>query len=195
MSFAKSITKDELLLLPIEKYEGEIHLIETAEALEEAAKAIAKFEWLGFDTESRPAFNKGEYFPVSLIQIATSEAVYLIRNQKTGFSPALARVFASEKILKIGVGLHDEIKELKKLGFQKPEGFVDLNNLMKDIGIGQGGVRNLSGIFLGFRVSKNQQTTNWERDELTEKQLRYAATDAWVCLEIYKKLKNWAVID
>lgn len=195
MPFPKSITKDELLLLPIEKYEGEIHLIDTPEALETATKAIAKHEWLGFDTESRPAFNKGEYFPVSLIQIATSESVYLIRNQKTGFSPGLSRIFSSEKILKIGVGLHDETKELKKLGPVRPEGFMDLNNLMKQIDIAQGGVRNLSGIFLGIRISKNQQTTNWEREELTEKQLRYAATDAWVCLEIYKKLKNWAVID
>ncbi len=193
--FAKSITKEELNLLPVEKYEGEIRLVETSDQLEQAIKEIQNHEWLGFDTESRPAFLKGQYFPVSLIQLATAESVYLIRNLKTGFSTSLARLFSSDKILKIGVGLADDIKELQKLHSFQARGFVDLNSLMGSLEIKQGGVRNLSGIFLGIRISKTQQTTNWEREELTEKQLRYAATDAWVCLEIYKKLKNWALID
>ncbi|MDN4166920.1 3'-5' exonuclease [Cytophagales bacterium LB-30] len=193
--FPKSITKEEINQLPIGHYEGEIVMVETADALAEASKELMEFPYLGFDTETRPAFRKGDYYPISLIQIASPEKVYLVRNQLSGFHPLLNRLFSSDRTLKIGVGLHDELKELNKMYAFRPQGFVDLNKLMGEIGVQNIGVRNMAAIFLNFRISKGQQTTNWEREELTDKQKIYAATDAWVCLEIYQKLKNWALID
>lgn len=193
--FPKSITKEEINQLPISRYEGEIVMVETADALALASKELMEFPYLGFDTETRPAFRKGDYYPISLIQVASPEKVYLIRNQLSGFHPLLNRLFSSDRTLKIGVGLHDEIKELNKMYAFRPQGFVDLNKLMAEIGVQNIGVRNMAAIFLNFRISKGQQTTNWEREELTDKQKVYAATDAWVCLEIYQKLKNWALID
>jgi ribonuclease D len=51
------------------------------------------------------------------------------------------------------------------------------------------GLKKISGIVLNRRISKSQQVSNWDADELTEAQLRYAATDAWICLMIYYRLR------
>lgn len=186
--FLKEISKEEVNELPVEKYEGELVLVTTAEQLKEALKEIHKHKVLGFDTETKPAFKKGEYNSVSLLQIAVEGIVYIIRLNLTGFTRDLTRLFSDTSILKVGISIRDDIKELKKLRDFEPDGIIELNTIAKELGIKHEGVRSLSAIFLQIRISKTQQTTNWERDELNEKQLRYAATDAWVCLEIFNRL-------
>lgn len=186
--FPKKIPKEDIRHLPLLRYEGEIMLVEDYEQLGTALREIRRFDKIGFDTESKPAFNKGQYNPISLLQIATEEKVYLVRINKIGFTESLAKLFADEKILKIGISIRDDVKELQYLRRFVPAGIVEINSIAKDLEIEQQGVRNLSAIFLGGRVSKNQQVTNWESAELTTPQQVYAATDAWVCYEIYKKL-------
>jgi ribonuclease D len=163
-------------------------LVTTHEQLKEALKEIYKHKVLGFDTETKPAFRKGEYNSVSLLQIAVEGIVYIIRLNLTGFTRELTRLFGDPSILKVGISIRDDIKELKKLREFEPDGIIELNTIAKSLEVKHEGVRNLSAVFLNIRISKTQQTTNWEREELNEKQLRYAATDAWVCLEIYNKL-------
>lgn len=186
--FLKEISKEEVNELPVEKYEGELVLVTTHEQLKEALKEIYKHKVLGFDTETKPAFRKGEYNSVSLLQIAVEGIVYIIRLNLTGFTRELTRLFGDPSILKVGISIRDDIKELKKLREFEPDGIIELNTIAKSLEVKHEGVRNLSAVFLNIRISKTQQTTNWEREELNEKQLRYAATDAWVCLEIYNKL-------
>lgn len=192
--FVKQISKDELNELPLLKYEGKVEVINSPAHLTRAIEEIRTFKIIGFDTESKPTFRKGEYNYVSLIQLAIPEKVFLVRVNLTGFSNALKQFFGDKQYQKIGISIHDDIKDLQKLGHFHPQSVIDLNTIAKTLEVQHAGVRNLTAIFLQGRVSKAQQTTNWEREILNEKQIRYAATDAWVCLEIYNKLQYWGYV-
>lgn len=192
--FRKEITKEEVNELPIKRYGGKIVLITKKEQVQEAVKEILPHKVLGFDTETKPAFKKGEYNAISLLQIATADAVYLFRLNLIGFSNELTTLFENTSITKIGISIRDDIKELIKLRDFQPGAVLELNQIAQELGIKHAGVRRLAAIFLEIRISKAQQTTNWERETLTQQQLAYAATDAWVCLEIYQKLSNWGYV-
>jgi ribonuclease D len=185
-----SISNEEMLLLPLRAYSGKVILVQTAEELEATVKVLEHVEILGFDTETRPSFKRGEFYKVSLVQLATPDAVYLIQIQKTGLSESFAKIFSNPNIIKAGVAIRDDIKGLQKFRRFHPEAFVDLSLVAREKGIGVESVKKLTGLLLGFRISKSAQTSNWETPTLTEKQIEYAATDAWVCLEIYKKLSG-----
>lgn len=183
-----SISKEELKLLPLLQFEGEMILITTPESLQIAIEELSEYKIIGFDTETRPAFKKGEYHPTSLIQISTEDKCFLVRTLSTGLTDPIIDLFENGDILKIGIALHDDLKDLKKNRPFEPQGFVDLNAKATSMGMENIGAKNLSGIFLKGRISKNQQTSNWENPLLTEAQQIYAATDAWVCLKIYEKI-------
>ncbi|MDQ3394413.1 MAG: 3'-5' exonuclease domain-containing protein 2 [Bacteroidota bacterium] len=193
--FLKEITKDQINLLPLIRFEGDIELIDTKEKLAGAISALYKHEHLGFDTETRPAFVKGVFYSVSLVQIAIPEKVYLFRLNLLGLDPRLANLFSDPAIKKIGISIRDDIKALQKLAPFEPGSFIDLNNIAQELEVKHEGVRSLTAIFLEGRISKNQQTSNWDKEQLSEPQMRYAATDAWICLEIYRKLSRGGFLD
>jgi len=184
----KSISNDELAELPLASFEGVIHVIEKIEDLDRALKYLSNQSILGFDTESRPSFKKGQIFPVSLLQLATSDQAFLFRINKIGLPAGLIKILASPKILKIGVAIRDDVKILQRIVHFKPSGFIELQDLVKEYSIENFSLKKLSAIVLGFRISKSQRLTNWDADDLTEQQLIYGATDAWVSTEIYKQL-------
>ena len=186
--YKDNITKDEVNELPLDGYNGKFTVITSVDQLEETFVKINKHKYVGFDTETKPTFKKGQYHAVALIQIGIPDEVFLIRINQTGLADPIISFFENKNIEKIGVALTDDIKDLQKVKNFKPAGFVDLSKEVKQIGIESNGLRKLTAIMLGFRISKNAQVSNWEAPELTEKQLRYAATDAWVCLEMYAKL-------
>ncbi|HEY9006526.1 3'-5' exonuclease [Ohtaekwangia sp.] len=183
-----NITAEELNLLPLKAFSGKVSVITDAEKLSKAVKEIEKHPVVGFDTETRPSFKKGQSYSVALLQLALPQKVFLIRLHHTGVTDELASIFENTNIIKAGVAIRDDIKALQKLKRFHPQSFVELANLSKDKGLQVESVKKLTGLLLGFRISKSAQTSNWEAPTLTEKQLEYAATDAWVCLEIYKKL-------
>jgi ribonuclease D len=184
----KSISNDELAELPHSSFEGVLHLIETLDDLGAALEYLNRQTILGFDTETRPAFKKGQVYPVSLLQLSTSDQAFLFRINKIGLPIELAMILASPKILKIGVAIRDDIKILQRIVPFKPAGFVELQDLVKTYGIENFSLKKLSAIVLGFRISKSARLTNWDAPELTEQQLIYGATDAWVSVEIYNQL-------
>lgn len=188
--FPSSIPKEDIPHLPLIRFEGKIHLINTAEALHEAAKEIMKQEIVGFDTESKPTFNKGEYNHTALVQFATPGNAFLIRVNEMGIADGLKNILENKSLIKVGISIRDDLKDLKKIRPFRPAGFIDLNNVANELGITQIGMKSLSGIFLKCRISKGQQTSNWESKELTKAQLSYAATDAWVCVKIYNMLQK-----
>jgi ribonuclease D len=183
-----TITADELNELPLKSYNGKVYVISDPEKLPPIAAELAQHAVLGFDTETRPSFKKGQTYKVALIQLALPNKVFLIRTHDTGLPPALIQLFENKNVVKTGVAIHDDIKALQKIHPFKPESFVELSTLARSQGIQVESVKKLTGLLLGFRISKSAQTSNWEAPTLTEKQLEYAATDAWVCLEIYKRL-------
>lgn len=192
--FNKSITKEEINQLPLKKYEGKIVIISNENSMRKAVSELQTYSVLGFDTEKRPSFEKGIKNKVALVQLAAADKVFLIRLKYTGLTGELKKIFADEKIKKVGIGTADDISSLLEAGHFKPAGFMDLNKITEDLGIENVGVRNLAAIILGLRISKTQQVTNWERLKLTDSQVNYAAVDAWVCLEIYNKLNDWGYI-
>ena len=192
--FASNISKDDINLLPLDKYEWPIVLVDRPDQLKGAFERINKEKFVGFDTETKPVFVKGETNEVSLLQIALPDAVYLIRIHQTGLGDEIIGFFENEHIQKLGVGLRDELIFLRRIKEFTPAGFVELNELVNKINIEANGLRKLTAIILGFRISKNAQVSNWEAPILNEKQIIYAATDAWVCLEMFKKLRDLNLI-
>lgn len=186
MNFVKEISKEEINELPLWKFEGEITLVEKDEDWEEVIPKLWRAEILGFDTEAKPVFKKGQYNPVSLIQLATEEEVFLIRNLMCGFHGELVRIFEDPSIIKTGAAIHDDLKDLQKLRKFKPAGFEDIGSIARENGMLQSGAKNLTAIFLEKRISKAQQTSNWEKLELTQAQIDYAATDAYLGLKVYE---------
>lgn len=193
--YKSTISSEDINELDLQRYEGKINIITEANQIARALKKISAEPAVGFDTETKPAFKKGEVNEVSLIQIATEKEVFLIRVNFTGLTPELIAFLENEKLLKIGVALRDDIKDLRRLKEFNPAGFIELNQIVTTIGIESNGLRKLTAIILGFRISKSAQISNWESEKLSDKQLSYAATDAWVCIKMYNELLRKGYID
>ncbi len=187
--FNTEITNEEVNTLPLLKFEGKSYLISNHKGLSHAFDEISRASFVGFDTETKPIFVKGRSNSVALIQIALENKVYLIRLKKTGLANEICSFFESD-VRKIGIALHDDIKALRQVKLFEPNGFINLNAITAELGIKNQGIRKLAGIILGGRVSKSQQLSNWENEQLTESQISYAATDAWVCWKMYDELQN-----
>jgi len=186
----RTISRDEVNALPIRRYEGEVHVVSSAAELAPALADILQEQVVGFDTETRPAFRVGESYPPSLAQVATARAVYLFQVRHREVAAAVAQALASEHVVKAGVGLADDLKALKKLIEFSEKSIVDLGAAAARHGLRQTGVRNLAGLFLGFRIPKGTKTSNWSRPQLTPQQIAYAATDAWACRELYQRFRS-----
>jgi len=180
-----TISKQELLQLPMRRYEGPVHLVLTSCELERARREFRDEPIVGLDTETRPAFRKGESHLPSLAQVATSRAVYLFPLKRLDCSEVLAELLESRNVAKAGIGLRNDFAKLRlRFAFEEKR-VVELSDAAKKQGMGQPSARNLTALFLEFRISKGQSTSNWGRAELTRQQILYAATDAWVCRELY----------
>ena len=190
MTFNKFVSKDEIKNYSIEKFTGKIHVIEKENDVLAAYSFLKKQKILGFDTESKPTFKKGVSSQVSLIQFSTKDQAFLFRINKIGFNEKLIDIISDKEIKKIGIAIFDDIKALQKIKSFESNSIVDLNQLALNLGFESIGAVKLSILILGFAISKSVRLSNWERENLSISQLEYAATDAWICIMIYKKLLN-----
>ncbi len=188
--YKENISPEELSEHELSWFKGEIALIDDITTFREVFPRLLGEKLLGFDTETRPTFHKGRKNKVSLIQLSTGTLACLFRINKLGIPDELMALLSDRNVIKAGVAVHDDIRFLKGIKKFEPSGFIDLQSFVKDYGIQSSGLKKIAAIVLGFRISKRQQVTDWEADELTEAQLIYAATDAWVCHQIYQKLTN-----
>ena len=186
--YLKNITQEELSQYRIGHFSGKIIVIDRMESVHRYKDLFTCRKILGFDTETKPSFRKGRRNRVSLLQFAYDNTAFLFRLNKIGIPDELAKVLSDPEIIKVGVAIHDDIRVLRDLKNFNPAGFVDLQKMVKEYGIESASLKKISAIVLGFRISKSQQVTDWEAPVLSEAQKVYAATDAWVCYEIYKKL-------
>lgn len=185
-----TISAEEINTLPLKTFEGKTVVVSDVSQVAKAVKEIEKYDVVGFDTETRPSFKRGQVYQVALLQLAVPKKVFLIRVNHTGMTDEIKNLFENKKIMKAGVGIRDDLKALQKLKPFEPEGFFDLSTLAKKAGLQVESVKKLTALLLGFRISKSAQTSNWEAPTFTQKQIEYAATDAWVCLELYEKLRQ-----
>ncbi len=188
--FKPKIEIDEINTFPIVRFEGELQVVDTPEQLLEIVPTLYNHTIWGFDTETKPSFKRGLANKVSLMQISSENTCYLVRLHKTGMRTALVKWMEDPSIKKIGLSLKDDMRELNKLRHIKPKGFTDLQEIVGDYGIHDLSLKKVTAIVLGSKISKKQRLTNWEVPNLTESQMRYAATDAWICLKIYEELLN-----
>lgn len=174
--------------MKLKAYDGPIILIDKEEEVKAAVEEMSLHKYVGVDTESKPAFKKGVYNYVALIQLYIPGKCFLIRLNKTGMTDEFVEFLENPKITKVGLALRDDIKDLQKLRPCRPVNFLELQTFVKAFNILDNSLRKITAITLGFRISKSSQVSNWEAQVLDDQQLRYAATDAWVCIKIYNKL-------
>lgn len=185
VEFLRPISREEIAALPIRRYDGEVFLVSTKHDADRAMADIRQERVVGFDTETRPAFEKGRSYLPCLAQVATARAVYLFRLQHADFSAPLTELFAAPAIVKSGVALADDLRQLKLLFEFEAQRVLDPGKVASRHGLEQTGLRNLAGIFLGFRIPKGNRTSNWAAPRLNAAQINYAATDAWACRELF----------
>ena len=188
--YSSNITNDEINELELIQFEGEIKIITSLEEQEIASEELKKEKIIGFDTETRPSFKKGVKYPVSLLQLSTLKKAFLIRLTDSSISKGIKDVLSSAKIGKVGVAIEDDIKELKRNTPFVEKGFIRLEQEVKKVGIESNGLKKICGIVLKRRISKGAQVSNWEAEELTEKQIIYAATDAWISLKLLLEIQK-----
>ena len=188
--FEKSIEKDDIKKLPLYKHDGPIEVITSPHRAYEAMGEIAKEKFIGIDTETRPSFKKGVSYPVCLLQMTTVNKTYLFRLLKTGLPENFIPIMEHENIIKIGIAIHDDLSDLKKMKGFAPKKVVDLNEYALEFDFISIGAKKLAALVLGIQISKRQQTSNWEAEPLSQAQIEYAATDSWICREIYLKFQD-----
>jgi ribonuclease D len=188
--FKESITKEELIELPVKYFDGKIIIVDSYEMIKSAARILSDEKVIGFDTETRPSFKKGVVNKVSLLQLSTKYQAFLFRLNIIGFPIEIRSLLSNPAITKPGVAIRDDIKGLQVLKPFRPAGFIELQDHAKDLGIQNYSLKKLTAIACGYRISKGQQLSNWEADVLTEAQQIYAATDAWAALEIFENFSN-----
>ena len=190
----RTISRDEVVALPIRRYEGETIVVASLDALERAREDFAQETVVGLDTETRPAFRKGESYAPSLVQVATARAVYLFQIQQQDFSSVLRDLLSSGHTVKAGASLAYDLRQLRQVFPFEEKAVVDVGWAAKRHGLEQTGVRNLAALFLGFRIPKGAKTTNWSARHLSPQQVTYAATDAWACREIYLRFSELGLL-
>ncbi len=185
MPVAIQITKEAINALPLTAFAGPVSVIRSDRQLPAALQEMRGETILGFDTESRPSFRKGDNYPVALLQLGGANHVWLFQLLKLTDLAPLWRVLSNPRIIKAGVAIQDDIRKLQELRPFKPGGFVEISHFTQRAGILNTGLRSLAALLLHTRISKRAQVTNWARSELTKAQVQYAATDAWVSRELY----------
>ena len=184
-----SIDKQTINQMPRVTFTGGIHIISAIPQVASAVNALRNSPIVGFDTETRPSFKRGERHNIALLQLSTEDEAFLFRINKTGITPPLREFLEDESIIKVGLSTTDDFHQLARVCECNPAGFVELQQLVKQYQIADMSLQKIYAILFQQKISKGQQLTNWEAPQLTEAQQQYAAIDAWACLRIYDHLQ------
>lgn len=184
------IDKKTITDMPVARFNGRTLVIDNAADALQAVAYLAKQSMLGFDTETRPAFHRGQHHKVALIQLATNDECFLFRINKTGLTQPLVALLQNPDVLKIGLSTKDDFHGLNKISPCTPQGVIELQNYVKEFHIADQSLQKIYAIIFGEHITKGQRLTNWEAPELTQSQIDYASLDAWACLHIYRHLSD-----
>ncbi len=189
--FQANIDKERVAELPLAIYDGPIVVLDEDGISEETAALWNAQQLVGFDSESRPSFKKGEHNRLSLIQLACEHACYLIRLKSRKIPKAIEALFGNPEVMKVGLSSQDDFRQMKHYSRTfNPKNVVELQSYVKAFGIEDLSLQKIYAIVFGLRISKAQQLSNWEAEELSDAQQHYAALDAWACRQIYLRLNG-----
>lgn len=185
-----TIDKKQIVDLPVSSFAGEIDVIDTPDQVADAVAFLMQYPIIGFDTETKPSFRRGNPNKMALMQLSTNDRCFLFRLNIIGMPDELLALIHNPAIVKIGLSIHDDFHVMHRTSDVEPRGFIDLQQFVKDYHITDTSLQKIYAILFGQRISKTQRLTNWEAASLTHPQQVYAATDAWACLRIYNKLMS-----
>ena len=188
--YVVSIDKQAINQMPLVTFPGRIHIIDAVSQVKSAVNALRTSPIVGFDTETRPCFKRGVHHSVALLQLSTEDDAFLFRLNKTGIPAPLQQFLEDPVCTKVGLSTTDDFHQLTRVSDIHPEGFVELQQLVKQYHIADMSLQKIYAILFQQKISKGQQLTNWEAPQLTDAQQRYAAIDAWACLRIYRYLDS-----
>lgn len=180
--------KEAIHELPQVLFTGRIIVITSEKKAEKAVDFLLKQSILGVDTETRPVFRKGQSYKVSLLQVATHDTCFLFRLNILGITPSIKRLLENKETKMIGLSWHDDLLALHKRSDFKKGNFIDLQDIIGDLGIKDLSLQKLYANLFRQKISKRQRLTNWNNETLSEKQKQYAATDAWACIQLYEEI-------
>lgn len=189
MLYPNKIEKSTISTLPPCDITGEIIIIDRPEDVAAAVDDLKQCSLIGFDTETRPSFRRGESNTISLLQLATDRRAYLFRLKKIGQNQLLKELLESEDHMKVGLSVHDDFHSLNRWMPCRPKNFIELQKYVKAFGIEEMSLQKIYAIVFNQKISKRQQLSNWEANQLTPAQQQYAAIDAWACRNIYYELQ------
>lgn len=189
-AWIRKLPPEEINALETASYKGPITLVASHKAVLEAVAELKREKLLGFDTETRPSFVSGVAYPPALLQLVGAHTAFLFRLKATGLPPELTALLADPAIIKAGVSVSKDVKELRTMAEFEPHGFVDLGTASEKMGLQHHGLRGLAAVVLGVRISKSARTTNWDNRTLPDFAVRYAATDGWLGRKLYEEFKR-----
>ena len=184
----ESFDKNLIAELPRVLFEGRIEVVQSESEARRAVRSLQREPLVGIDTETRPTFRKGPMNQVALLQMSTREICFLFRLNMIDLPEVVTQLLADEAVVKVGLSLHDDMMQLRRRRDFEPRAMVDIQPMAHSMGIADQSLQRLYANIFGKRISKGQQLSNWEADTLTEAQKRYAATDAWACIELYYEM-------
>ncbi len=190
--FNIAISKQAVAELPTVEYPGGIGAVTVVDDVSKARvalRALNKCDHIGFDTETKPSFQRGHTNKVALLQLSTGEHCYLFRLNVPGIFEMVRPLLEDGNIIKVGLSVHDDFNSLRRRGDLSPAGFLDLQDYAHTFHIADISLQKIFAIVFGERISKSQRLTNWEASHLTDAQQIYAAIDAWACLKLYRYMR------
>ena len=164
-----------------------INTLQQCQSIEAELKIAAV---LGFDSESKPTFNKGEVQTgPHLIQLATFEKAYLfqVSDEILNF---LKPIFENKDQIKVGFGLKNDAHLFRKKDIEL-NSVIELSKCFGSFGLNNPvGIKNAMALLfkVNFPKSKSVSTSNWARKNLTIPQIEYAAADAYAPVLIFEEL-------
>ena len=174
--------------LPLVEYPHKINVILSEYEAERAVEYLLTCDILGVDTETKPAFRRGQNHKVALLQVATRDQCFLFRLNHFGMPQSLIKLLSNRMVPMVGLSWHDDIISLHRRAEFTPGWFIDIQDIIGNLGIEDKSLQKLYANLFGEKISKRQRLTNWEADVLTDKQKEYAAIDAWACINLYDEI-------
>ena len=182
------LDKEYIKDLPLVSFPGKIITVNSEREADKAVPFLLSKDILGVDTETRPSFKKGQQHKVSLLQVATEDDCFLFRLNYIAMVTSVIPLLSNTDVPMVGLSWHDDLAALQKRMEFKPGLFIDIQDIIGDIGIEDKSLQKLYANIFKQKISKRQRLTNWDADVLSDKQMSYAATDAWACVRLYKEI-------